>query len=358
MAARPASMASRSSVKEMLVAALFRSRLVTVNSRVTVAPAGTGSSVNDLVREIWSTVTSSTAAALPQESGLKRSPANSSPVVFPREPAAPPTTSTVTVHVAPAPREGADGTNPWLKREIRFVPGIAASTAGEAVLSQSVDALAGSAMTMPAGSTSLNCRELTAAAFAVLSTVSVRMLRLPKGTELGAKLLVNPGRSVATTRSALAGPLLPALEVKSPETFMCVPAVLLVTSTKMVQLPAAPTPPSLKLIEPPPAGALRVPPHNVAAFTGFAITTPAGRLSAKARSDTGDAVWLVMVNRKVATLPGPMVDGTKTLLNEGTGSWAWADTTTTRTVAIATPVSVDRYLFVTVLVMWTPSSQL
>ena len=65
-----------------------------------------------------------------------------------------------------------------------------------------------------------------------------------------------------------------------------------------------------------------------------------------------------MVNRKVATLPGPMVDGTKTLLNEGTGSWAWADTTTTRTVAIATPVRVDRYLFDAVLVMWTPSSQL
>ena len=63
--------------------------------------------------------------------------------------------------------------------------------------------------------------------------VKVSVLRPPRETELGAKLLLKPGRLVETVRLVLAVPLFPALDVRSPDTLMCVPGVLLVTSTEM-----------------------------------------------------------------------------------------------------------------------------
>ena len=61
--------------------------------------------------------------------------------------------------------------------------------------------------------------------------VRVRVLRSPRETELGAKLLENPGRSVATMRSSVAVPLLPSDDVRSPVALGWVPTVLAVTST-------------------------------------------------------------------------------------------------------------------------------
>ncbi len=69
---------------------------------------------------------------------------------------------------------------------------------------------------------------------------------------------------MATTfRSSVAGPLLPALEVRSPLTFMCVPSVDEVTSTSTKQLRLLPTLPLLNVMVPPPSGAETRPPVQV-----------------------------------------------------------------------------------------------
>jgi hypothetical protein len=80
-----------------------------------------------------------------------------------------------------------------------------------------VDALEGSAITIPTGRLSVKERYVAAEGFAVLSMVNVRVLLDPIGTEAGAKALVNPGLDVDTVRSSVAGPLLPASDVRSPE---------------------------------------------------------------------------------------------------------------------------------------------
>jgi hypothetical protein len=49
------------------------------------------------------------------------------------------------------------------------------------------------------------------------------------------------------------------------------------------------------------------------------MTTPTGKLSVKARSVTPPPTALLMVNVRVAVLPGPMVDGLKALVKVG---WA------------------------------------
>jgi hypothetical protein len=72
-------------------------------------------------------------------------------------------------------------------------------------------------MTIPVGRVSETVSWDTALEFRELSTVSTRVLRPPKRTVLGLKALSRPGRSVATVRSAVATPLLPAAEVRSPE---------------------------------------------------------------------------------------------------------------------------------------------
>jgi len=66
--------------------------------------------------------------------------------------------------------------------------------------------------------------------------VKVSVLRPPMFSVSGEKLLVKPGRLAVTTRSAVAGPLLPALDVRSPLTLVCVATALLVTLTKIEQV--------------------------------------------------------------------------------------------------------------------------
>ena len=144
-------------------------------------------------------------------------------------------------------------------------------------------------MTIPGGSWSINARPAAALVLAVLSMVNVRVLRPPNGTELGEKPLVNPGSSMATAKSAVAGPLLPAPEVRSPDTFVWVPGVLLVTSAEMVHVAKDPILPSLNVMVPPPSGTVTIPSQVDVTFAGAAIVTPAGRLSVKARSRTPTA---------------------------------------------------------------------
>ena len=125
--------------------------------------------------------------------------------------------------------------------------------------------------------------------FAVLSMVKVRVLRAPKPMDDGAKALENPGRSAATVRSAVALPLLPALDVRSPDTFVWVPGTLLVVATVMAQAAKPGTTPPLRLMVSPPFGAVTSPPHVDTALAGIARITPAGRVSVNARSVTGAA---------------------------------------------------------------------
>ena len=80
-----------------------------------------------------------------------------------------------------------------------LLPGVAVSVvSGADALMQSVEALAGSAITNPDGKLSVKSKLPTREGLAMLSMVNVRVLRPPRGTELGAKLLLKPGRLVVT----------------------------------------------------------------------------------------------------------------------------------------------------------------
>ena len=68
----------------------------------------------------------------------------------------------------------------------------------------------------------------------------------------------------------------------------------------------------------PPAGAVIEPPKQLVEASGtLEMVMPAGRLSVKARLLTGEPLALVMSNRSVETLPGPMVFGVKDLSRVG-----------------------------------------
>ena len=148
------------------------------------------------------------------------------------------------------------------------------------------------------------------------------MLVWPRLIEAGLNCLVKPGRLVSTNKSAVAVPLLPRSEVRSPETLVCVPGELLVTSTVTLQLLLGESLAPLRLMVDPPSGASNnwlSPLQVVAAFAGVAIMTPDGRVSVKARSDAALLGSLLVISKvSVLMLPGPMVPGLKALLNVGT----------------------------------------
>jgi hypothetical protein len=224
-AVKPATTALRSSVKLMFVAVWSRSTLVSVNSSVTVPPGATGSSVNSLVSVALSTARRAVA-----------NPVELPPFTFNSEltlsycPAPPGVTSTSTVQLAPAPSTG-KLREPLAKKEIWLVPEVAVNEGGVDEVPQSVDALAGVAMTIPAGMLSVKTMFVTFEALALLSIVSVRVLLWPAEMGFGEKLLLNPGRLASTVKSAVADPLLPASDVRSPEIFACTPGKELVTLT-------------------------------------------------------------------------------------------------------------------------------
>ena len=198
--ARAGTRVVRSSVKATPVAEKLRSKLSIVNSRVTVPPGGTGSSVNDFWMARLVTVTSRVALARPAETKS----ASSSPETLSSAPAPVAVTSTTTVQVAPIGRTSKPGkrVEPLASSAMTLVPGTAVSVVlGALALMQSVEALAGSATTIPTGRLSVKSRLPTREALAELSMVKVRVLLPPRGTVLGAKLLENPGRVVVTVRS-------------------------------------------------------------------------------------------------------------------------------------------------------------
>jgi hypothetical protein len=190
---------------------------------------------------------------------------------------------------------------------------------------QEVDAFASVAITIPPGMGSEKLKSLAAPpSFSVLSISKFSVLVPPGGIELGSKLLIRPGRPASTFRVASAVPPLPALDVRSPETFWCCPSDEQVTWTLTVQEPLAEISPSSRLIVVPPAGALRIALVQVLkALDGFAIVTPAGKTSVKARLSTGSEVQLTRVNWSRLVLPGPISLGVKDFEKE-TASWAFA----------------------------------
>ena len=109
-------------------------------------------------------------------------------------------TSTVTVQVAPAATAG-KAPMPLASRVITLVPASAVRVGGSTAVPQVVEALAGSAISIPVGRLSVKSRLSTFEALAMLLIVKVRVLLPPRGTIPGAKILENPGRVVATVRS-------------------------------------------------------------------------------------------------------------------------------------------------------------
>ena len=121
---------------------------------------------------------------------------------------------------------------------------------------------------------------------------------------------------MATVRSAVADPLLPIFDIRSPDVFVCVATVLLVTSTLIEHVLPAPSRSPLNAIVLPPSGALTEPSQVVEAFAGLAIVTPVGRESVKLKLLTGSLfAELSIVKVSELTLPGPMVAGEKALLS-------------------------------------------
>ena len=226
-------------------------------------------------------------------------------------------TSTATEQLDPAVTAGNEDVPKALKL-IKLVPGVAVSVGVAGGVPQLVVALAGTAMIIPGGKLSTKFIEITFASLAVLSIVKVSVLTPPRGMDAGAKPLLKPGLLVATVRSSVAEPLLPALDVRPLVVLVCVPGVLLVTLTEITQLPATPKRALLKEMVVPPSTASRIASaQSVKAFAGVAIFIPAGKASTNARSVTGFGSKFVIVKERVLPLPGPIVLGKKTLLKVG-----------------------------------------
>src|SRR6056297_425331 len=229
-AASPESTASRSSLKAMPVALSPRLVLRIENSSTTVPPGSTGSSMKSFWKTSSSAVTSMLSVAKPL---LTCAPpvagvVSNSPEMLSATPTPAPLTSTVAVQPVPAPI-GLKGKPP---SDTVVPPGDALKVDP----GQSVDALGGSATSIAGGNSSVNTGFKKPLALALLSSVKVSVLRPPMFSVAGEKLLVKPGRLAVTTRSAVAAPLLPALEVRSPEVLVWVATVPLVTLTKIEQV--------------------------------------------------------------------------------------------------------------------------
>ncbi len=234
-------------------------------------------------------------------------------VTLSRVPTALPTTSTVKVAVPPI---AISSVKPVVLYDITLVPGTAVKVPIPVFVE---DALDGEAMTISAGKLSVKVMPSTFPVFAVLSIVKVNVLRSPRFTDAGLKLLKNPGRLVATVKLAEAVPLFPALEVKSPVVLVCVPEVVLVTFTLIVHEVPEVNVPSLTVIVELPATAVTVAPEQSFIITGGSATViPTGRLSVKAISVTPvPEPELSIVKVKVLTLPGPISFGLKDFENAG-----------------------------------------
>jgi len=193
-----------------------------------------------------------------------------------------------------------------------LLPGLADNTPSPQVLVK----FAGSVMIMPFGNVSLKVSDLASCVLALLSIVNVKDDRSPRETELGVKRLLKPGRSAVIVKSAVALPLFPSLEVRSPLILLNVPKVEPVTLTVITQLWFAPRRPRSNVMDDPPFVAFSSPSQFCVGFAEAESVMPAGRLSVKFIEVTGVAS-LVMLNVRVDVLPGPIIAGLNVLLNVG-----------------------------------------
>ena len=141
------------------------------------------------------------------------------------------------------------------------------------------------------------------------------------GSSINDRLSVGSA-TTATSRVSIAGPLLPLEEVKALVVFTCIPMVVLVTSTWIVQRDPAAMTPSIYTNNPVPSLAVKSPPTQfVDAFAGVASTITSGRLLVKSRSlATRVLALLSMVNVKVLIPPWEMTSGEKVLVKVGGSS--------------------------------------
>lgn len=110
-------------------------------------------------------------------------------------------------------------------------------------LRQVVEALPGLATVIPAGRLSVKLRFVALTILLELSIVKVSVLVPPETIGSVPKALLNPGGRL-TFNVSVAAALVPSEDDKVLEVLVCVPPVLLVTSTCTVQLaPAGTVPP-------------------------------------------------------------------------------------------------------------------
>ncbi len=135
----------------------------------------------------------------------------------------------------------------------------------------------------------------------------------PSLTGLSAKDLVKPsaGLSDGIPIVTLAFPLLPALEVRSPEIMLNGPSAKRVTPTLAEQLALAPNEPPVKVIVFPPSVASKVPPQSLMGLAGLLKTTPAGRFRLNLRSFIAVPLLFWISNVSSLQLPIPTVSGDK-----------------------------------------------
>ena len=176
---------------------------------------------------------------------------------------------------------------------------------------------------IPVGKASLTATPLCATVLAAgLVMVMVRVEVPFAGMLAGANALVMVGADTTVKVAEAVVLVTPLLEVTVLVVLFLLPAVLAVTSTLTAQLLLTGMDPPLRLIEPAPAFAVKVPPQVLPVFGMAATTTPEGKVSLTATpaSARGLAAGLVMVKVSVEVPPARMVAGANPLVMVGAAS--------------------------------------
>jgi hypothetical protein len=192
----------------------------------------------------------------------------------------------------------------------------------------------GFATRSPAGNASVNVTPVSVVDGLGLLIVKVSNDVPPTAIDAGAKLLDNTGgASVVTSSDALALLPLPALvDVTLDVLLTFVPVDVPVTLSEIVQDAEAARFPPDKFTFPPPAGAVRLPPHELVAPLGLATSSPAGNASVKATPVSAvPGLELAIVKVSDVVPPIGISEEAKLLVIEG------GDTMSTESVALALP---------------------
>jgi hypothetical protein len=152
----------------------------------------------------------------------------------------------------------------------------------------------GVATTIPAGSVSVKATPVSATALAAgFVTVKVREVVPFKGIAATPKALAIEGGATTLIEAEAVPPVPPSVDVTLPVVLFCVPATAPVTFTEKVHEVLAARAAPVKLITLVPAVAVIVPAPQVPAWPfGFAITSPAGKVSLKPTPERASVVLL------------------------------------------------------------------